>query len=138
MESKQLTKEELGVSLKKIMHFETDEIFNKVLLGLASGRSVLVDAIAYIGNGRYVKRTLKKRYKYKLITPILDNQNNLYSTDLYEGGAENALKGPYGIYVCTRQMCIDFITTVDTDYSVDRFDFGYKDGKYGTYKLIIK
>jgi len=138
MQEKIITKEELSNSIKNVMSFETEDIFKKVINALLEGKSVLLDAVSYIGNGRYVDRGLKKRYKYKLIAPILDNNNNLYSTDLYEGGAERAIKGEYGIYRATRQLCVDFISEIEPDYNKERFDFGYKNEEYGIYKIIIR
>jgi len=132
-----LTKEELSSALRNVMDFETEDLFNKVLSCLISGDSALIDAISYIGNGRYVQRNLKKRYKYKLIVPIVDRNMNLYSTDLYEGSAERAIKGEYGIYRHTRQLCIDFISKIPTDYDKNRFDYGYRDEEYGISKINI-
>lgn len=136
METKQLTKEEIKIAVSNIMNFEKDELIDEISGGLYDGYSVLIDAVSYIGNGRWVNPKLKKRYKYKLIAPIVDDYNNLYSTDLYELNAEYAINGHYGIYTATRQMCIGIISIIKANYSIEKFMPGYRDAKYGIYKLI--
>ena len=138
MEKKKLTKKEIRGAVVTIMRFETEELLNEIVDGIYDGYSVIVDALSYRGNGSYVRRNSKDRYKYKMIVPILDKYNNLYSTDLHEGGVENAIKGDYGIYRATRQLVIGVIVKIETDYKIERFGFGYRDGNYGIYKLVKK
>ena len=135
MEEKRLTKEEVKKALENILHFENDLDLDWSVDKLLGGDSIVVDALAYIGNGKWVKRESKKRYKYKMIVPILDKNNNLYSTDLFSGDIKNAICGKYAIYRATRQKVINVGGRVDTDYSLDRFEFGYKDGSYGIFLL---
>ncbi len=137
MNTKTLTKEEVRDALKKVMYFETDELLQEATKILCEGKSVLVDGLTYLGNGQHTRRTNKKRYKYKMIVPIVDSQGSLYSTDLFEGNVKNAITGKYGVYIVTRQLCIDVVGGIDTDYDIERFDFGYKDDKYGRFKVEV-
>lgn len=132
-----MARKEVEWSVSSIMKFDTDELFKEVVDSLCSGFSVVVDAVAYMGNGRYERRNKKARYRFKMITPIADKCGLLYSTDLFEGGAENAIKGHYGIYRATRQLVVGVVAKVETDYNIERFGFGYKDGSYGIYKVSL-
>jgi len=136
MKTKKVSKEQLKGIVSNIMEFETDELLEKAVNSLFEGYSVIVDAVCYIGNGRYVDKKSKKRYKYKMIVPILDNYNNLYSTDLYQENSSNAIMAKYAIYRATRQKVVDVVAGIKTDYSLNRFDFGYKNGEYGIFKMI--
>jgi len=136
MDTKKFTKKEVEKMVREVMFFEKKEHFNAVVKAIHNGSSVVVDGLSYIGNGKYVNRNLKKRYKYKMLVPIVDKYNNLYSTDLYEGGAERAIKGQYAIYRITRQLAIGIVAIIETDYNVDRLDWGYRDDKWGYYKII--
>lgn len=137
METKILTKEEVKGAVKNIMDFESDETLDQVVEGLCEGYSVVVDALTYLGAGSYTKRSKKDRYRYKVIVPILTEKGNFYSTDLFKDMA-NAVKAHYGTYFKTQQLVIDFVAKIATDYSNERFSFGYKDGSYGIYKLVVK
>ena len=119
--------------------FDNDgnQLLDEVTDGLCAGYSVLVDALCYRGNGNYDKPNKKDRYRYKLIVPIVSNSNDFYSTDLFSGDAENAIKAKYGIYTYTRQWLIKVVAKVEADYSIDRFGNGYKEEKYGIYKLNV-
>lgn len=134
MNEKKLTQKQVEECLKNICHFNEEDL-QHCATKLLEGFSVVVDAVAYMGNGKWVKAEKKARYKYKMIVPILSNDNTLYSTDLYEGTVDNAIRGKYATYRATRQKVVKVIAEVVTDYSIERFDFGYKDGAYGIYKL---
>lgn len=129
------TKEEIKQSLKNILYWDNDLDLDFAIDTLSKGESIVIDAISYIGNGKWVNKLSKNRYKYKMIVPIMDKNNNLYSTDLFEGDIKNAICGKYGIYRATRQKCVNVVAKVDTNYSLNRFDFGYKDGIYGIYGI---
>lgn len=135
MEEKKVTKEELREYLRGVLHFETEDLLAECVDHLHEGRSIVLDALSYLGNGRHEKRTLKYRYKYKMIVPILDKNNRLYSTDLFISPKENAEKGCYGVYCVTRQLAIGLVNVLETDYSNERFGHGYRDGKYGSFKI---
>jgi hypothetical protein len=137
METKQFKKEDIEKMVHEVMFFEKPEIFNSVVKAICNGDSVVVDGLCYKGNGQYVNRNLKKRYKYKMLVPIVDKYDNLYSTDLYEGNKENAIKGEYAIYRITRQLAIGIVCIVETDYKLKRFDFGYTQDNWGQYKIIV-
>jgi protein involved in sex pheromone biosynthesis len=131
-----LSKEEIGKKLKDVLHFDDDFTFNKTVEGLSEGYSVVLDAVAYIGNGRCVDRNKKKRYQYKMIVPILTDHGQFYSTDLFEKSSKNAIDGSYALYQHTRQLAVGIVGVVDTVYSPERFEFCYRDGKYGFNKLV--
>lgn len=131
-----LTKEEIREKIKKILYFDEEWLLNKTVEDLSKGYSVVLDAVTYIGNGRWVDPGKKKRYQYKMIVPILTNDGNFYSTDLYEKSSKNAIDGAYALYIHTRQLAVSLVGVVNTDYRPERFEFGYKDGSYGFNKLI--
>lgn len=114
----------------KVMHFETEELFQSVVKKIQNGYSVLVYAKSYLGNGHWKFG----EYRYKLLVPIFDNDGRIYSTDLFKT-AENAIKGRYEIYIHTRQRAMKIIATLETDISGDRFGFGYTEESYGRLSL---
>lgn len=116
-------------------------LLDRVTEGICAGKSVLIDAVGYLGNGRYEKENKRGRYKYKLFVPIMDKHGRLYSTDLFSGGSGNAVKGNYGIYYCTRQLVVDVIEDFEADYRDERFEFGYRKGdndRYGQFKVVTE
>lgn len=135
-EEKKLSRDQISEALQNILSFESGELFDSVLNSLHAGKSVLIDALAYMGNGKHENRKKKKRYRFKMIVPIVSNNGSLYSTDLYEGGSENAMKGRYAIYRATRQMAVELIAEIETDYRIERFEHGYREDSYGFYKVI--
>lgn len=132
--TKKLTRDEVWWSVTSILHFDTPEIRENLVDALIAGKSVVLDALSYIGNGKWVSPKKQGRYKYKMIVPIATNLDVLYSTDLFVD-LEDATRGKYGVYSHTRQMAVKIVLLLYTDYEIERFDFGYKDGSYGIYSL---
>lgn len=131
MKEKKMTREEVREYVRKIMSWETDELLEAVLDHIIKGEAVMVDALPYMGNGKYDKS--RKRYRYKVITPILGNYT-FYSTDLFQE-ADHAMSASYEIYTHTRQLVIKIVGTVG--YDPERMGHGYRDGGYGIFKLVI-
>jgi hypothetical protein len=124
MEKLQMTREEVYENVKKIMtwDFENDgeKLLNEVVDGICASKSVVIDATAYIGNGKYVPLRRKDRYKYKMIVPAVDKNKSIFSTDLYSGDMKFAIEGQYGIYTYTRQLVIKVLALVEPDISLER------------------
>lgn len=142
MEIKEISRDEVRESIKKIMVWDYDnggeELLDNIVNRICKGRSVLIDAVSYLGNGKYVKENKRGRYKHKLIVPIVDNNGNIYSTDLYKGHSDNAVNGRYAIYTYTRQWALYVIEDFETDYQIERFEHGYRDDKWGSFKIEVK
>jgi hypothetical protein len=115
------------------MHFDKPELLDAVVTRICEGKSVLVDALAYRGNGKYDRS--RDRYHFKVISPIAC-RDTFYSTDLYKK-AEHAMEGKFGVYTYTRQLVIKVICYFDPEFSAEKLDHGYKEGKYGLYKIKV-
>lgn len=135
MKTKKLSLEDIKKYLKNIIIFEDMEMLDEAAQAISKGYSVVLDALSYRGNGHWVKANERGRYKYKMIVPIFSNDGVFYSTDLYKGGAENAIRGKYAIYRATRQLVFGIVAKVEADYDIKRFEHGYADGSYGIFKL---
>lgn len=135
MQEKHLTHEQIALALKKVMYWDDDNDVLDAATLLGQGHSVLVDALSYIGNGKWERKNKKDRYRYKVIAPILDEYGDLYSTDLFSGDAKHAIAAKLGIYQATRQLVIEVVSGVQ---HAGELGHGYKDGKYGVYKLVLQ
>lgn len=122
---------EICEALRDVMHFESDDILIDCATAIQSGKSVILDALAYLGNSRWEHPGKKDRYRFKMIIPVFDNDHRIYSTDLFKVNSEHARNACYGIYSHTRQMATSVVQKVDPVISIERFGHGYQDGKYG-------
>lgn len=136
MKTVKKTKKDIEKAVRDMMEFEEGtNLFNLIVYALSQKKSVIVDAVVYIGNGRHEKKTKKNRYRYKMIVPIMDDMGNLYSTDLFNGEPKYAEKSSYEIYRHTRQLVVDVVYIVTPDYAAKRRGWGYK--KNGFNKVIL-
>lgn len=136
MQQKEITIEDLKKELNRVIDFNDDRLLNLALDGLSRGRSIVVDAVSYLGNGSYEKQNKRGRYKYKLIVPVISKAGELYSTDLFKDDVKYAIRAKYALYH-TQQMVVDIIAEIKPDFDEKRMEFGYTQEKYGYYKLKI-
>lgn len=140
VKERKMSRHEVEQAIRKVMVWDFgnggEELLAEITRGICDGKSVVVDAVSYIGNGRYVKEGTKDRYQYKMFVPFVDKRGNIYSTDLFKGSKENAIKATYEIYTCTRQWVIKVVDVIDTDYSLNRFGHGYTPDDWGIERIV--
>ncbi len=118
------TLEDVREMLEKICYWENEWLVEETAKLLLQGKSVVVDALPYIGNGRWERSEKRGRYKYKMFVPALNENGSLYSTDLFSGTPSRAIEGQYGTYRHTRQKVIAIASSVPAEIDSKRLTFG--------------
>ena len=138
-----MTEDEVRESVKRVMTWDFgnggEELLEQITQAICDRKSVVIDAVSYLGNGKYVKHNTKGRYKYKMFVPFVDKNGNIYSTDLFKGNINNAKTAIYEIYSFTRQLVIEIVEVLDTDFATawNRFGYGYTPEKWGQNMIYV-
>ena len=138
-----MSEDEVRESVKKVMSWDFgnggEELLEEVTQAICDGKSVVVDAVSYKGNGKYVRENERGRYKYKMFVPFCDKNGNIYSTDLFKGHISGAKKAKFEIYSYTRQLVIDVVEVFDTDFATawTKFGWGYTPEKWGQNRIYV-
>lgn len=135
---RRLTEEEVREAVKKVMTWETEKPLDRVVQAICDGKSVIVDAVCYRGNGRYESSRAKDRYKYKMFVPFVDKRGNIYSTDLFKE-FEYAKDATFEVYTFTRQKVLGVVAIFETDWNTawERFGFGYTERDWGQERIYV-
>lgn len=135
-----MAREEVREAVKRVMTWDFgnggEELLNAVTDGICDGKSVVVDAVSYLGNGKYEKENKRGRYRYKMFVPFVDKNGHIYSTDLFVD-MKHSIKATYEVYSFTRQLVIEVVAKIDTDYSLERFGHGYTAEKWGIERIYV-
>lgn len=140
---KRMTEDEVRESVKRVMSWDFgnggEQLLEEVTQAICDGKSVVVDALTYKGNGNYAKESERGRYKYKMFVPFCDKNGSIYSTDLFKGSINGAKKASYEIYSHTRQLVIGVVEVFDTDYETawKKFGHGYTPEKWGQNRIYV-
>lgn len=136
---KRMTEEEVRESVERVMSWDDEQLLDEVVQAICDGKSVVVNALSYIGNGKYVKENTRGRYKYKMFVPFVDKNGHIYSTDLFKGHISNAKKASFEIYSFTRQLVIEVVEVFETDFNTawDKFGHGYTPEKWGQNRIYV-